>query len=258
MTYLQDKKRKRDLYVKVSLCILAFVCFLFGANTIRSTVLPVSNKIFGTSGQVLSKVGSSFSSGITTKSALQERIRNLEEENQNFKLKQESYLIQESELQGLRQALAISDEGTASVFGKIVSARSVYGTFLIKTEYANVKTGDMVIDALGGGLGVVSTISDNTIMAIGFDSLKDPVSLYLLDADMTLDALKHSRGILMARVPREAEVQIGEVAVFSGTQIKAGTVVDFSKDEKDPFKEVYIRMSAKPTKGAIVGIVNGN
>jgi cell shape-determining protein MreC len=258
MTYLQDKKKKRDVYIKVLLALSALVCFLLGATTIKDTLLPVANGIFGTGGQAFNKVGVGVSNSFTTKSALQGRVRELEAENLTLKTKEENYLIQENELQGLRQALDLSEQVGNTVFGKITSARSVYGSFLVRTGSTGTQQGDIVLDSLGSLLGFVSTVDGVTVTAIGLDSLKDPVELYLLDSDTTLEAGRQSRGVLMAKVPRETIIEVGEVAVFSGTQIKVGTVVDFSKDEKDPFKEVYIRMSAKVKNGSIVSVVSKN
>lgn len=257
MTYLQDKKKKRDFYFKVAALVVAVGCFVLGATTIKKILAPIANGIFGTGGEVFSKVSSGVETGITTKSSLIKQVQELEIENQNLKTKEESYSIQEEELESLRQALGLAEEGSVRIFARVTSPRSVYGTFLLKTNKdQTVKEQENVIDIYGNALGIITKIDKDVVTVTGYDALENGVSVYLLDGEMNLDAVKLSRGVLVAKIPRETIVEVGDVAVISGTQIKLGNVVDFSKDEKDPFKEVYIRMSARVNNGNVVGIVS--
>jgi cell shape-determining protein MreC len=257
MTYLQDKKRKRDLYFKVFSGAVLAALFLFGATYVVKFLSPLAYGVFGNGGKVLRTTSDGVTNAITTKASLQDIVRKLEDENQTLKTKEEIYNIQEKEIVDLRQALALKDEGSITIFTKVISARSVYGTFLLaNSAEGTIKEGDSVVDKLGNGLGLVGRVDRSVVTVLSYDSLKVPLQLNLLNSEITVEALKMSRAVLVAKVPRETMVEVGDIAVSPDNQIKVGVVIDYSKDEKDPFKEIYIRMSGKIENGAVVGIVH--
>jgi cell shape-determining protein MreC len=159
----------------------------------------------------------------------------------------------------MRQALALKDELPIKSHATTKSNRSIYGTFIVEGNgQVDLNQNDIVVDRFGSALGLVTDTSNGKTNVVGLDALKDPIDLTLLNGQISLKTIGLSRYVLVAKIPRETEIEVGDVAIVTGTNIKVGSVVDFSKDEKEPFKEVYIRMSGKIERTQVVGIIANN
>lgn len=245
MTYLQDKKKRQDAFIKYTLICVVIVLAFLGMQKIQNVFFISASQVATLSNTTVNGITSSVAMASLDKKGLQKKVSQLQAELEVYKQKEGSYTLQEIELQELRAALSAIPSDYTKTKVLLQSSTSLYGTVLLDTR--NLKTvslGSHMVGDSGSLIGsVVSTGAKNTSVQL-LDASPNPTSVFLLNSDITLNARGKSRGVLIAEVARDATIELGDIVVLANEKnIPIGTVVEFSKDEKNPFKEVYIRMN---------------
>jgi cell shape-determining protein MreC len=245
MTYLQDKKRKQDRLLKYTIAVVVFVLIVVGTYRVQDVLYNIPSQIAAFFGKTLDGVSTRVSGSFSTKAQLQTKVNELETELAQYRQKEGRYALQELELQDLRAALYANSSEYRKAKVNAVSSLSLYGTFLIEApKEIIIQETDYIVGDSGSLIGIVTQASDNKGTIQSLDRLQTAVSVFLLDSNLELSVTGLSRGVLIAKVPRDTEIEIGDVVVLSADQtIPVGTVIEFSRDERNPYTEVYIRMN---------------
>ncbi|MEN9852528.1 MAG: rod shape-determining protein MreC [Candidatus Parcubacteria bacterium] len=245
MTYLQDKKKRQDTFVTYILISVVIILVLLGVQKSQRFFFNFVAQLTTVTDSTVRNITSSITNASLDKKELQKRITALEAELEVYKQKEGSYALQEIELLSLRNALNATSSGFTKTKVSVQSNTSLYGTVLVDTSrLKTVQSGSFLVGDSGSLIGeIVYTGAKNTSVQL-LDTISNPIPVFLLNSDITLNARGKSRGVLIAEVARDANIVLGDIVVLSSERdIPIGTVVEFSKDEKNPFKEVYIRMN---------------
>jgi cell shape-determining protein MreC len=248
MTYLQDKKRKQQktLFVVLSVCLV--LTMFIGVGKLLGFLRPLSSSTVSTTNSLAQDSSTSLLKAFTTKEELYNEILRLEEEIKNLKNQETKYTLQENELVELRSLLGVKENNILSKgVLRRVSEVSIYGTFYVEGD-APKKVGSQILNKEGYLVGTISDTSNGRAQVIHVDSYKETLKAEVLDEETNFDLTKSGRGVLIAKVPQDTEVEMGSLVVvpYKGTKIPLGRIISETSDEKNPYKEVYVRVGSNP------------
>ena len=139
MTYLQDKKNKKDKTLKVVfIFFMAGLLFLGFRNGVDS-LSYFSLKISGKTSDAGSNTVNSFLSSFVTKKSLEQRIFELEAEINKYREKEIYFSVQQQKISELSDMLNYSQRDLKKEVFDRVSPLSIYGTFILNRKYAVTK-----------------------------------------------------------------------------------------------------------------------
>jgi hypothetical protein len=228
------------------------VVVIFGFKKIFTSLKPFFSSfvssVYVTKESAINKSTSAFE----TKSSLQNKVINLENKISDYEKKEAEGLIQNIEIQDLRLALGVIETSINTFMVKRVTPISVYGTFGVSSSVNTIKVGDSVLSKNGYYIGQVVETQGSSATVLSAEKSKSSLSLLLPQSEISVEATGGNRSVLVSKIPRDVNVEVGEVVVLaSATNIPVGTVVSLSEDEKSPLKEIYIRMAGQVEKNTI-------
>ena len=245
MTYLQDKKNKREKITKGFIILTLIAIILFGISGIQNKISPfVAN--FVKKGNIISSVFGdnklidylkSKNKLVLENKVLNQKVSELE----THRIETNIISIENNEL---RSVLNSGGTETKKTLVKAINDSGLYGTVVISAgKNKNVKSGDLLLGYRGGLIGFVQESYEDASLVRLADSGEEKFETLSLESNSILSTGFESRGVLYADVPRETEIAVGEnIVLKNNPTVIVGTIAYVSRDEKDPFKKVLIRL----------------
>jgi cell shape-determining protein MreC len=245
MTYLQDKRNRSNLFQKRLIILLVILMALFGMSQIKDFVAPTVYSLFKKSSNAsnfLTK--NSFWSYFTSKKNLVEENNSLKERlviSEQEKNKIEMIDIQNNEF---RAALGSLPENSKKVLVTSNIKSDLYNSIIVNAgKDKNIQVAQLLLGSNGAMIGSVTEVyaENSKIQFIDDKAVSTP--LLALDSNLNLEASGSTRGVLSAKLPRDSVIEIGEVVVLkSNPLVVVGEVAEIRGDERNPFKEVLVRL----------------
>ena len=257
MTYLQDKKNKKDKTLKVVfIFFMAGLLFLGFRNGVDS-LSYFSLKIFGKTSDAGSNTVNSFLSSFVTKKSLEQRIFELEAEINKYREKEIYFSVQQQKISELSDMLNYSQRDLKKEVLDRVSPLSIYGTFILNRNLnSNIKEGDIVLDKRGLYIGRVGLLSDSNVTVLVSDYSKEEIKTNILGTDIESGFEKFSNGVLYSKVPNNLDINVGQdVVLAENRNIKIRTISEITKNEKESYKKVFIRSGRNINSEKIFSVI---
>lgn len=243
MTYLQDKRNRKLKYLKISFSVLLLGIIFFGMTLLSGIVSPLSVGIINFGKKIPERIGLSALSDYTlTKSTLLEENRALKLQLEKYSILSSENVVLTEENSALRNILNSDIKEKNRTLVRIYDASSLYGTALVDAgKDKNISTGRYILGERGGLVGIVQEVYGDSSRVIFLDSDETERRFEVQGTSIAINAKGDSRGSLRSKIPRDLEIQNGQIVTL-GNSILVGVVVDVSVDERNPYKTVLIRL----------------
>lgn len=245
MSYLLDKKSKRNRYTTVIIFAVVFLILFYFRVGIFSGLSYVSSTIFRPF-LVLKNSASTrfenFSTYLDSKDALHKQISDLESQRADAEARMANYNTVLAENESLKEILGRKDVNKATTLAVILGKdnQSLYDTLIIDAGIAEgITTGSRVF-ALGDiPIGYIDTVNERTSKVILFSNSGEMTSVTL--GESLFDVVGRGGGNFELILPRDFVIEKGEQVVLPGiVPYVLAVVSDIISDPRDSVKKALL------------------
>ena len=181
----------------------------------------------------------------------------MEAEINKYREKEIYFSVQQQKISELSDMLNYSQKDLKKEVLDRVSPLSIYGTFILNRNLnSNIKEGDIVLDKRGLYIGRVALLSDSNVTVLVSDYSKEEIKTNILGTDIEIGFEKFSNGVLYSKVPNNLDINVGQdVVLAENRNIKIGTISEITKNEKEPYKKVFIRSGRNINSEKIFSVI---
>ena len=246
MNYRRNNNKRRK-----TTTLLIALFFLFFAFSFGDKILDTSSRIASAlaypvwkSNEKLSSLTSAISTFFVSKNSLQKENEFLRDELGKLKVEQVVYRYVLDENKKLKEILNRSDDKEL-ILARVISnsSKSVYDSFVIDVgENDGVRNGDIVIVDANVAVGFIAKTSKNTSNVVLFSSKSQKIDVLLGENSIPATAIGRNGGNFEIKIPRDIELDIGEVVTVPDTYINIlGTVEYIQREANDPFQIAFVK-----------------
>lgn len=248
MSYLQDKKRKKQrnlrrfifitllaLFIIFSASVSAFM--MQGTHTILTPLLSMGNRV----SQNITNIKTFF----TSKNALQKENETLKSELAGIEARLANYEVLFNENEKIKEILLRKPGERTMLLAGILGNpnQSPYDTLIIDAgEENNIKIGDNVFAYGDVPIGVVSEVASRTAKVKLYSTYGEKMSAVLAGSDTFIELVGRGRGNFEVILPRDFELVQGTLVLLPGLHpYVLAEVVTVISDPRDPFKKALLK-----------------
>lgn len=245
MSYLLDKKSKRNGHITVIIFVIVFLILIYFRTSIFSGLSYVSSTVFRPF-LVLKNSASArldgFSSYLNSKDYLNKRIADLESKRADDEARMANYNTVLAENESLKEILGRKDEKKITTLAVILGKdnQSLYDTLIIDAGIAHGITVGARVFALGDiPIGYVDTVNEGTSKVILFSNSEQRTAITFRET--LFDLVGRGGGNFELILPRDFLVEKGEQVVLPGIMPYVVAVVsDIISDPRDSVKKALL------------------
>jgi len=246
MSYLRDKKRniKKMLLVGVLVILLVYiVLFTQVFNNISRWVGFTASPVWKVQ-ESISSTWDNVATIFASKKALLEENKKLKDEAviAGVKLLDRNLLFEENT--DLKELLG-RETVEQTVFAVVLTKpnRSAYDTIVIDVgENAGIKEGDKVLYGKSIAIGKIAEVFKNSSKVLLFSSPGEEVSVMVGRNSIETTAYGRGGGNFEIKLPRDAEVKIGDAVVAPSIMPSVlGVVGEIETESSSPIKNIFFK-----------------
>jgi cell shape-determining protein MreC len=247
MSYLLDKKTKRNKFFKIALCVVVLIILFFFRSGIFSGLSYVSQIIFRpvliTGNKLREKLGG-IGSYFVSKNSLYLQNQNLKSQISESEADRANYASVVAENVNLKETLGRKDTKIPMVLGAILSKpnQSIYDTLVIDVgTKQGIKTGDIVFAFGNVPIGRTDIVYDNSSKVVLFSNVGEKTQALISGKNIFMEIIGRGGGNFEMILPRDLTLQKGDQVVLPGINpyvlAIAQTIIS---DSRDPFNKALL------------------